>query len=71
MFVSPQLGHSNRSVTLGTHAHLFERADHAQTARVVLMRLYGDDRIVAVETLNRLAPAHSALARAGGQAHTN
>jgi hypothetical protein len=28
-----QLGHANANVTLGTYAHLFERADYAQTAR--------------------------------------
>lgn len=32
VFVSRQLGHANPTVTLGTYAHLFERADHAHTA---------------------------------------
>jgi hypothetical protein len=36
MFVSRQLGHANPTVTLGTCAHLFERADHAHTARAAL-----------------------------------
>jgi integrase len=33
VFVSRQLGHSNPNVTLSTYAHLFDRADHAHTAR--------------------------------------
>ncbi len=36
VFVSRQLGHSNPTVTLGTYAHLFERADHANAARQAL-----------------------------------
>jgi integrase len=33
VFVSRQLGHANPNITLGTYAHLFQRADHAATAR--------------------------------------
>jgi len=40
VFVSRQLGHSNPTVTLGTYAHLFERADHAQSARAALQAGY-------------------------------
>ena len=36
VFVSRQLGHANPTITLGTYAHLFERADHAHTARQAL-----------------------------------
>jgi integrase len=36
VFVSRQLGHANPTVTLSTYAHLFERADHADTARDAL-----------------------------------
>jgi integrase len=36
VFVSRQLGHANPTVTLSTYAHLFERADHAATAREAL-----------------------------------
>jgi integrase len=36
VFVPRQLGHSNPTVTLGIYAHLFERADHAQSARAAL-----------------------------------
>ena len=36
VFVSRQLGHANPTVTLGTYAHLFERAGHAQSARDAL-----------------------------------
>ena len=32
VFVSRQLGHANPSITLDVYAHLFQRADHAQTA---------------------------------------
>jgi integrase len=40
VFVSRQLGHANPTVTLGTYAHLFERADHAQAAREALEASY-------------------------------
>jgi integrase len=40
VFVSRQLGHANPTVTLGTYAHLFERADHAQAAREALQASY-------------------------------
>jgi hypothetical protein len=36
VFVSRQLGHANPSITLGVYAHLFQRADHADTARDAL-----------------------------------
>jgi len=36
VFVSRQLGHANPTITLGTYAHLFERADHAHAAREAL-----------------------------------
>ena len=34
------LGHANPTVTLGTYAHLFERADHAEAAREALEASY-------------------------------
>jgi integrase len=40
VFVSRQLGHANPNITLGTYAHLFERADHAHTAREALEASY-------------------------------
>jgi integrase len=40
VFVSRQLGHANPSVTLGTYAHLFAQADHAETAREALDASY-------------------------------
>jgi integrase len=40
VFVSRQLGHANPTVTLSTYAHLFERADHADTARDALELSY-------------------------------
>ena len=36
VFVSRQLGRANPNVTLEVYAHLFERADHAATARDAL-----------------------------------
>jgi integrase len=36
VFVSRQLGHANPNITLGTYAHLYARADHAETARAAL-----------------------------------
>jgi site-specific recombinase XerD len=36
VFVFRQLGHANASITLSIYAHLFERADHAETAREAL-----------------------------------
>jgi integrase len=32
VFVRRQLGHANPSITLEVYAHLYERADHAETA---------------------------------------
>jgi integrase len=40
VFVSRQLGHANPTITLGVYAHLFERADHAATARDALDSSY-------------------------------
>jgi integrase len=40
VYVSRQLGHANPSVTLGVYAHLFDRADHAATARGALDASY-------------------------------
>ena len=36
VFVSRQLGHANPTVTLSTYAHLFDRVDHANSARDAL-----------------------------------
>jgi hypothetical protein len=36
VYVSRQLGHANPSITLEVYAHLFARADHAETARDAL-----------------------------------
>jgi integrase len=38
--VSCQLGHTNPSITLEVYAHLFDRADHADTARAALDASY-------------------------------
>jgi integrase len=40
VFVSRQLGHANANITLGTYAHLYAQADHAQTARAALQASY-------------------------------
>jgi integrase len=40
VFVSRQLGHANPTITLGVYAHLFERADHATSAREALEASY-------------------------------
>ena len=40
VFVSRQLGHANPAVTLSTYAHLFERADHGETAKDALEASY-------------------------------
>ena len=40
VFVSRQLGHANANVTLEVYAHLFQRADHAETARAALDASY-------------------------------
>ena len=40
VFVSRQLGHANPNITLEVYAHLFERADHADTARAALDASY-------------------------------
>jgi integrase len=40
VFVSRQLGHADPSITLKIYAHLFERADHAATARAALDASY-------------------------------
>jgi integrase len=36
VYVSRQLGHANTNITLEVYAHLFQRADHAATARAAL-----------------------------------
>jgi integrase len=36
VYVSRQLGHRNPNITLGTYAHLFQKASHAATAREAL-----------------------------------
>lgn len=36
VFVSRQLGHANANITLEVYAHLFARADHADTAKAAL-----------------------------------
>jgi integrase len=36
VFVSRQLGHANPKITLEVYAHLFQQADHADTARDAL-----------------------------------
>jgi len=36
VFISRQLGHANPGITLGTYAHLFAQAEHADTARAAL-----------------------------------
>jgi integrase len=36
VFVSRQLGHANPNITLQVYAHLYARADHADTARAAL-----------------------------------
>jgi hypothetical protein len=38
--VGRQFGHANPSIVLQVDAHLFERADHAQTARAALDASY-------------------------------
>jgi site-specific recombinase XerD len=40
VYVSRQLGHANPTITLGTYAHLFQRADHAHAAREALDASY-------------------------------
>ncbi len=40
VFVSRQLGHANPNITLQVYAHLYQRADHAQTARQALDASY-------------------------------
>lgn len=40
VFVSRQLSHANPSITLEVYAHLFERANHADTARGALDASY-------------------------------
>jgi integrase len=40
VFVSRQLGHANPSITLGVYAHLYARADHAETARDAIEASY-------------------------------
>jgi integrase len=42
VYVSRQLGHANPSITLEVYAHLFDRADHAATARDALDLSYRD-----------------------------
>jgi integrase len=40
VYVSRQLGHANPSITLEVYAHLFDRADHAASARHALDSSY-------------------------------
>jgi integrase len=40
VFVSRQLGHANANITLEVYAHLYARADHADTARAALDASY-------------------------------
>ena len=40
VFVSRKLGHANPNITLGTYAHLYARADHADTARAAIDASY-------------------------------
>jgi len=40
VYVSRQLGHPNPSITLEVYAHLFDRADHAASARHALDSSY-------------------------------
>jgi integrase len=40
VFVSRQLGHANANITLEVYAHLFARADHAESARTALDASY-------------------------------
>ena len=40
VFVSRQLGHANANITLEVYAHLFARADHADSARAALEASY-------------------------------
>jgi integrase len=40
VFVARQLGHANANITLEVYAHLFQRADHAATARAALDASY-------------------------------
>jgi integrase len=40
VYVSRQLGHANANVTLEVYAHLFQQADHADTARAALDTSY-------------------------------
>jgi integrase len=60
VFVSRQLGHANPTITLGTYAHLFERADHAQSARAALQAGY------AVMAKSLGAPSSVGAAEWGG-----
>ena len=41
MVVAGQLGHANPAVTLGTYAHLFDRARHADETRERLSAGFG------------------------------
>jgi integrase len=60
VFVSRQLGHANPTVTLGTYAHLFERADHAQAAREALQASYGGMLATTADACRRSEEAPSA-----------
>jgi integrase len=42
VFVSRQLGHANPSITLGVYAHLYARADHAESARDAIEASYAE-----------------------------
>jgi integrase len=41
VFVSRQLGHASPTITLGVYAHLFDRAEHGQRARIALEAAFG------------------------------
>jgi integrase len=41
VFVSRQLGHANANITLGTYAHLYAQADHANIARAAIEASHG------------------------------
>jgi integrase len=69
VFVSRQPGHANPNITLGVYAHLYARADHAETARAALeLRGDGGGRQVARSATKRAprgAPRYPYPIRAG------
>jgi hypothetical protein len=42
VFVSRQLGHASPDITLRIHAHLFDRAAHAERARAGMEAAFGN-----------------------------